>query len=283
MSKPTMNDCGKSDESVVPEKQPNNGGASAPPAEAVEGRDSTKGKSLQQNTCQTQSWESVPKALAAIRKAAKADKKMRFTALFHHVYNVDALREAFLGLKRRAAPGVDGETWQSYEEKLDEYLIDLSERLKRGAFRAKPVKRVFIPKPDGNQRPLGIPALEDKIVQKAMVEVLNAIYESDFLGFSYGFRPGKSPHNALDALYVGLMKRKVNWVLDADIRDFFNAIDHDWMIKFIEHRIADRRIVRLIQKWLKAGVLEDGIRTRSELGTPQGGNITPPTILLTSC
>jgi RNA-directed DNA polymerase len=270
-----MNDCGKSDKSVVPEKQLNKSDTEVLLAEAVEGRDLTKGKLLQQNMCQTQSWESVPSPLLAIRKAAKADKKMRFTALFHHVYNVDSLRDAFFALKRRAAPGVDGETWQLYEEKLDENLIDLSDRLRRGGFRAKPVKRVFIPKPDGKQRPLGIPALEDKIVQKAMVEVLNAIYEADFLGFSYGFRPGKSPHNALDALYVGMMKRKVNWVLDADIRDFFNAIDHEWMIKFIEHRIADRRIVRMIQKWLKAGVLEDGILTRSEIGTPQGGNLSP--------
>jgi RNA-directed DNA polymerase len=270
-----MNDCGKSDKSVVPEKQPNNDGVKAPSAEEVEGRDLTEGNSPQQNTHRTQCRESVPSALMAIRKAAKADKRMRFTALFHHVYNVENLRTAFFALKRNVAAGIDGETWQSYEEQLEENLCSLSERLKRGAFRAKPVKRVYIPKPDGKQRPLGIPSLEDKIVQKAMVEVLNAIYEADFLGFSYGFRPGKSPHNALDALYVGLLKRKVNWVFDADLRDFFNTIDHEWMIKFVEHRIADRRIVRLIQKWLKAGVLEDGIRTRGEVGTPQGGNLSP--------
>lgn len=270
-----MNDSGKSDKFVVPEKQPNNDGAPAPPAEAVEGRNLIEGNSPQQNTCQTQSWENVSSALMAIRRAAKADKKMRFTALFHHVYSVDSLRQAFFALKRNATAGVDGETWQSYEEQLDANLFDLSKRLRAGAFKAKPVRRVYIPKPDGNQRPLGIPAIEDKLVQKAMVEVLNAIYESDFLGFSYGFRPGKSPHNALDALYVGLMKRKVNWVFDADIRDFFNAIDHEWMIKFIEHRIADRRIIRQIQKWLKAGVLEDGIRTEGEVGTPQGGNLSP--------
>lgn len=275
MSKPMTNDCGKSDKSIVPEKQPNKSGVDAPLAEAVEGRDLTKGNSLKQNTCQTQSWESVPKALEAIRKAAKRDKKMRFTALFHHVYNVDTLREAFLALKQNAAPGVDGATWESYEENLDQNLTDLSNRLRRGAYQAKPVRRVFIPKPDGSKRPLGVPSIEDKIVQKAMVQVLNAIYEAEFLGFSYGFRPGKSPHNALDALYVGFMKRKVNWVLDADIRDFFNAIDHGWMIKFIEHRIADKRILRMIQKWLRAGVLEDGALTRSEIGTPQGGNLSP--------
>jgi group II intron reverse transcriptase/maturase len=158
-------------------------------------------------------------------------------------------------------------------------LQDLSDRLKRGAYRAKPVRRVYIPKPDGRQRPLGVTTLEDKIVQRATVEVLNAIYETDFLGFSYGFRPGRSPHHALDALYTGLLTRKVNWVLDADIRGFFDAIDHEWLVKFVEHRVADRRVVRLIQKWLGAGVLEDGARTRSEQGTPQGGSATPPTML----
>ncbi|HNC91431.1 MAG TPA: group II intron reverse transcriptase/maturase, partial [Anaerolineales bacterium] len=167
------------------------------------------------------------------------------------------------------------ETWELYGENLDENLKDLSVRLKQGAYRAKPVKRVFIAKPDGRQRPLGIPALEDKIVQRSMVQVLNAIYETDFLGFSYGFRPGRNPHNALDALYVGLQTKKVSWVLDADIRGFFDAIDHEWLIKFIEHRIADKRVVHLIQKWLKAGVLEDGALTQSDLGTVQGGSISP--------
>jgi RNA-directed DNA polymerase len=269
------NDHGKSDRSVVPEKQPNKGDAQAPPAEAAEGRDLTEGKWQKQNACRTQSRDSAPSALDAIRQTARADKKMRFTALLHHVYNIDALGRAFYSLKRNAAPGVDAVTWQHYEENLGERLQDLSNRVREGAYRAKPVKRVYIPKPDGHQRPLGIPALEDKIVQKAMVEVLNSIYETDFLGFSYGFRPGRSAHNALDALYVGFMKRKVNWVLDADIRDFFNAIDHGWLIRFIEHRIADKRIVRLIQKWLRAGVLEDGMRTLSEAGTPQGGIISP--------
>jgi len=270
-----MNDNGESDKSVVPEKQPNKVSAKAPPAEAVEGRDLTEGKSPWQNTCRTQSRENVHSALEAIRKAAKADKKMRFNALLHHIYNIDALTEAFYNLKRNAAAGVDGETWQHYEESLAANLQDLSQRLRSGAYRAKPVKRVYVPKADGRQRPLGVPALEDKIIQKATSEVLNAIYETDFLGFSYGFRPGRSQHNALDALYVGFMKRKVNWVLDADIRDFFGSLNHEWLVKFIEHRIADKRVVRLIQKWLNAGVLEDGIRTQSDSGTIQGGNISP--------
>ncbi|MCU0575185.1 MAG: reverse transcriptase domain-containing protein [Syntrophobacteraceae bacterium] len=200
---------------------------------------------------------------------------MRFTALLHHIYSTDTLREAYYGLKREAAPGVDGVTWRVYGEGLEENLRDLSDRLKRGAYRAKPTRRTFIPKPDGRQRPLGVMALEDKIVQRASVEVLNAIYEVDFLGFSYGFRPGRSPHNALDALYTALLTRKVNWVLDADICGFFDAIDRKWLIKFIEHRIGDRRVMRLIQKWLNAGVLEDGKRIYGDKGTVQGGSISP--------
>jgi group II intron reverse transcriptase/maturase len=185
------------------------------------------------------------------------------------------LREAYFCLKREASPGVDGVTWRQYGEALEDNLRDLSARLKQGAYRAKPVRRVFIPKADGRQRPLGVTALEDKLVQRATVEVLNAIYETDFLDFSYGFRPGRSQHDALDALYVGLLRKKVNWVLDADIRGFFDAIVHGWLVKVLEHRIADRRVVRLIQKWLIAGVLEDGTRTRSEQGTPQGGSASP--------
>lgn len=270
-----MYELGKSDGSVVPEKQPNKDDVAAPSAEAAEGRDLTEGKSSRQNTRRTQRWESVQSKLEAIRKAAKADKKMRFTALLHHIYNIEILWEAYLGINRGAAAGVDEETWEHYGEDLEENLKDLSERLKRGAYRAKPVKRVYIAKPDGRQRPLGIPALEDKIVQKAAVLVLNTIYETDFLGFSYGFRPGRNPHNALDALYVGLQTRKVSWVLDADVRGFFDAIDHEWLIRFIEHRIADKRVIHLIQKWLKAGVLEEGRVTRSEFGTVQGGSISP--------
>jgi group II intron reverse transcriptase/maturase len=200
---------------------------------------------------------------------------LRFTTLLHHVYDQATLREAYLGLKRDAAPGVDGETWRGYGEALEDNLRDLSERLRCGAYRAKPVRRAYIPKSDGRARPLGVPTLEDKIVQRATSEVLNAVYEVDFLGFSYGFRPGRSPHNTLDALYTGLLTRKVNWVLDADISGFFEAIDRGWLVKFVEHRIADRRVVRLIQKWLNAGVLEDGKRTRSEKGTVQGGSISP--------
>jgi group II intron reverse transcriptase/maturase len=200
---------------------------------------------------------------------------MRFTTLLHHIYDLDRLRAAYLALKRDAAPGVDGETWRHYGEELEGNLQRLSERLKSGAYRAKAVRRAYIPKTDGRQRPLGVTTLEDKVVQRATVEVLNAIYETDFLGFSYGFRPGRSQHNALDALYVGLLTKKVNWVLDVDIRGFFDTIDHGWLVKFVEHRIADRRVVRLIQKWLSAGVLEDGKRLRTEEGTPQGGSASP--------
>ena len=200
---------------------------------------------------------------------------MRFTALLHHVYDLDTLRRAYFGLKRDASPGVDGETWRHYGERLEENLQDLAARLKRGAYRAKPVRRVYISKTDGGRRPLGVPALEDKLVQRALVEVLNAIYETDFLGFSYGFRPERSQHQALDALYAGLLTRKVNWVLEVDIRGFFDAMDHGWLVKVLEHRIADRRVVRLIQKWLNAGVLEEGKRIRVEEGTPQGGSASP--------
>lgn len=217
----------------------------------------------------------LPNAMERIRQAASRDKRLRFTTLWHHVYNTDRLREAYFGLKRNAAPGTDGETWRDYGEQLEENLQKLSGRLKRGAYRAKPVKRVYIPKPDGRQRPLGVTALEDKIVQRATVEVLNAIYETDFLGFSYGFRPGRSPHDALNALYAGIMTKKVSWVLDADIRGYFDAISNEWLVKFIEHRIADRRVIRHIKKWLNAGVLEDGRRTYSEVGVPQGGSVSP--------
>ena len=266
---PTMNGRGKSDRPVVLMKSPNKARAAA--AEGVEGRGLAKGNPSQQNAPRTPSRVGAPSALERVRQAARRDKKQRFTALLHHVYQPEALREAYLALKRDAAPGVDGETWRHYGERVEENLRDLSGRLKRGAYRAKPARRAYIAKTDGRQRPLGIPTLEDKIVQRATVGALNAIYETDFLGFSYGFRPGRSPHQALDALYTGLLTRKVNWVLDADIRGYFDAIDHGWLVKFIEHRIADRRIVRLIQKWLRAGVLEDGKRTQSEVGTPQGG------------
>ncbi len=268
-----MDGRGKSDGSVVPEKPPNNVGK--PAAEAVEGRGPAKGNSPERNAPRTQRREGAPSALERVRQAAEKDRRQRFTALLHHVYDRERLRTAYLALKRDAAAGVDGETWRHYGEGLEANLQDLSERLKRGAYRAKPVRRAYIPKADGRQRPLGVPALEDKIVQRSVVEVLNAIYEADFLRFSYGFRPGRSPHQALDALTVGIMTKKVNWVLDADIRGFFDTLDHGWLVKFIEHRVADRRVVRLIQKWLSAGVLEDGKRTRSEVGTVQGGSVSP--------
>lgn len=268
-----MNGRGKSDRSTVPGKSPNKTGT--PVAEGMEGRGLAKGNPRQQNAPRTPSRQGAHSALERVRQAARRDRKLRFTALLHHVYNPETLREAYFGLKRDAAPGVDGKTWRRYGEELEGNLRDLSQRLQRGAYRAKPVRRTFIPKPDGRQRPLGVPALEDKIVQRATTQVLNAIYEVDFLGFSYGFRPGRSQHNALDALYTGLLTRKVNWVLDADISGFFDAIDRSWLVKFIEHRIADRRVVRLIQKWLNAGVLEDGKRTVSAKGTVQGGSISP--------
>ncbi len=200
---------------------------------------------------------------------------MRFTALWHHVYDVERLGAAYYGLKRDASAGVDGETWRSYGENLKENLLDLSGRLQRGSYRARPVKRVYIPKPDGGQRPLGVTVLEDRIAQRATAEVLNAIYEVDFMGFSYGFRSKRSPHNALDALYAGIMTRRVSWILDADIRGYFDAIDHEWLMRFIKHRIADKRVHRHIKKWLNAGVLEDGVKTSSEQGVPQGGSISP--------
>ena len=247
-----------------------------PSAEGMEGRGRAKGNAGPQNTPRTQDRvKGVPSAWDRIRQAAKTDKDRRFTTLLHHVYDIKTLREAYFSLKRAAAPGVDKETWQTYGEHLETNLEDLSGRLRRGAYRAKPVRRVFIPKPDGRRRPLGVTTLEDKVVQRALVRVLNCIYEVNFLGFSYGFRPGRSPHDALDALCVGIERRRVNWVLDADIRGFFDAIDHDRLVKFIEHRVADQRVLRLIWKWLNAGVLVDGERTRSERGTPQGGVISP--------
>jgi RNA-directed DNA polymerase len=251
------------------------GDGGKPTAEGVEGRGAAEGNPPERNMLRTQDRAGMPSALGRIGEVARRDKKVRFTTLMHHVYDLDTLRGAYFGLKRDAAPGVDGATWREYGEHLDGNLQDLSERLKRGAYRAKPVRRVLIPKADGGVRPLGVTTLEDKIVQRATVEVLNQIYEADFLGFSYGFRPGRSQHRALDALYVGITEKKVNWVLDLDIRDFFGSIRHEWLVKFVEHRIADRRIVRLIQKWLRAGVLEDGKRIQTEQGTPQGGGISP--------
>jgi RNA-directed DNA polymerase len=269
------NGRGKSDGSTVPANSRNK--AEGPAAEAREGRELAKGNSPECNALRTQGRESTPSALERVRQAARKDRKQRFTALLHHIHEVERLRTAYLALKKNAAAGVDGETWEHYGENLEANLQELSHRLKRGAYRARPVRRVYIPKvgKPGELRPLGVPALEDKIVQRATVEVLNAIYEQDFLGFSYGFRPGRSPHQALDALAVGSGTRKVNWVLDADIRKFYDTLDHGWLVRFVEHRVADRRVVRLIQKWLKAGVLEEGKRVQSEIGTVQGGSISP--------
>jgi RNA-directed DNA polymerase len=245
-----------------------------PFAEDEEGRPLIKENTHPSRTHSTQSEARVSQGLAGVRKAAKERKGMRFTALLHHL-TVALLREGFYALKRKAAPGVDGITWDEYESGLEDRLVDLHGRVHRGAYRAQPSRRVFIPKPDGRQRPLGIAALEDKIVQHAVVTILNQIYEEDFRGFSYGFRPGRSQHQALDALYVGITRKKVSFVLDADIRGFFDNLDRSWLIKFLQHRVADRRMLRLIQKWLDSGVMEDGEWKDTEVGTPQGSVISP--------
>jgi RNA-directed DNA polymerase len=267
-----MHGGGESYSGVVPAKQPNKSGR--PPAEVVEERPLTKENMDQLNLYRIQSRESGPNGLDRVREAARRDGKLRFTALLHHV-TVDLLWDSYHSLKKRAAPGVDGVTWEEYGQDLEARLRDLHGRIHRGAYRAKPSRRVWILKDDGRQRPLGIAALEDKVVQYAVGTVLNQIWEEDFLGFSYGFRPGRSQHDALDALYVGITRKKVSWVLDLDIRAFFDQIEHSWMIKFVEHRIGDRRIVRLIQKWLKAGVMEQGRWDETKEGTPQGAVISP--------
>jgi len=267
-----MHGRGKSDSAIVVLKPTNKAEQSA--AEPVEPRAGTKGNADQQSMRRAQSRESVSQALERIRKVARERKKEKFTALLHHL-SIDLLGEAFFELKRDAAPGVDGLTWRTYEADLDRNLTDLHERVHRGAYRALPSRRTYIPKGDGKQRPLAIAALEDKIVQRATVAVLNAIYEEDFLGFSYGFRPGRGTHNALDALAVGIDSTKVNWIIDADIRSFFDELSQEWLVRFLEHRIGDRRIIHLIQKWLKVGILEDGIVTVSGRGTGQGAVISP--------
>ena len=268
-----MNDRGKSDSRVVPAKLANKTGQ--PVAELVEERRLTKGNTGQQNALRTQGRDiDASSALERVRRVARKDKGARFTALLHHV-DLSRLWAAYAAISPKAAPGVDQVTWAAYGQNLRGNLEDLLRRVHSGAYRASPSRRVYIPKPDGRQRPLGIATLEDKIVQRAVVEVLNAIYEEDFLGFSYGFRPGRKPHDALDALAVGIEKRKVNWILDADIRGFYDAIDHEWLRRFVEHRIADKRVLRLIQKWLNAGVVEDGSWSASEEGAPQGASASP--------
>ena len=262
----------KSDEAIVPKKRPNKEGS--PSAEAVEGRASPKGNGGQAAAVRTQRRAAASNGLTGVRQAARHSKSERFTALLHHI-TIDILKRSYLALKRDAAPGIDGVTWRAYGEDLDEKLKDLHERVHRGSYRARPAKRTYIPKADGSKRPLSVWCLEDKIVQQAVVSVLEAIYEEDFVGFSYGFRPGRSQHDALDALHVGILRRRVNWVFDADIQGFFDAMSHDWIMRFLKHRIADKRILRLIAKWLKVGIVEDGRVTRCSRGAPQGAVISP--------
>ena len=244
------------------------------PKEIVEGRPLTKENADQPDPCRTQSRESGTNGLERVREAAKRDGKLQFTALLHHV-TIELLRDSYLQLKKKAAAGVDGVTWEEYGQGLEERLKDLHGRVHRGAYQAQPSRRAYIPKAGGKQRPLGIAALEDKVIQHAVGKILNQIWEEDFMGFSYGFRTGRSQHDALDALYVGITRRKVNWVLDLDVRSFFDKVDHTWLIRFVEHRIGDQRIVRLIRKWLEAGVMEDGQWFETEEGTPQGAVISP--------
>jgi RNA-directed DNA polymerase len=268
-----MNDRGKSDGPVVPAK-PLNKPAVVAGAEVVEGRGSAKGNTASESRPGRSAGLGVSSDLDRVRQAARKDKDVRFTALLHHV-TIDRLREAYRAIRPDAAAGVDGVTWRDYGQDLEANLRDLHARVHRGAYRARPTRRVFIPKADGRLRPLGVASLEDKILQRAVVEVLNAIYEEDFVGFSYGFRPGRSQHDALDALSVGIVRKKVNFVLDADISDFFSQLDQGWLERFLEHRIADKRVLRLIQKWLRAGVIEDGEWSKTEEGTAQGASVSP--------
>ena len=265
-----MNGCGQSDGPVVPANPPNKAAA----AEVGEERGPAKGNTASKPRPGHSAGQGVSRALDRVRQVAVRDREARFTALLHHV-DVERLRAAYRAINPKAAPGVDQVTWASYGQGLEANLWDLYQRVQQGRYRASPSRRVYIPKADGRQRPLGIATLEDKIVQRAVVEVLNAIYEVDFRGFSYGFRLGRKPHDALDALAVGVTTRRVNWVLDADIRDFFGQLDRVWLGKFLKHRIADRRILRLVEKWLAAGVIEDGTWTQSEKGSQQGASVSP--------
>jgi RNA-directed DNA polymerase len=270
-----MNGREKSHSAIVAAKPTNKApGSKSGAAEPVEPRAGTEGKAEEQSTLRTQGRARVSQALDGLRKAARQRKKEKLTALLHHI-NIDLLREAFFALKRDAAPGVDGQMWKDYAEDLEPRLQDLYARVQRGAYRAQPSRRTYIPKSDGRQRPLAVAALEDKIVQRAAVSVLNCIYEEEFLGFSYGFRPERGQHDCLDALVVGITRRKVRFILDADIRSFFDEVSQSWLARFLEHRIGDKRMIRLIQKWLKAGVLENGVVTTSETGTGQGSVASP--------
>jgi group II intron reverse transcriptase/maturase len=271
-----MHEREKSDPAIGAGKPTNKAEATsvADAAEPVEQRAGAKGNASEQSTHRTQGRERVSQALDRVRRAARQRKKEKFTALLHHI-NADLLREAFFALKRDAAPGVDGVRWQTYEADLDRNIADLHARVQRGAYRALPSRRTYIPKADGRQRPLAVAALEDKILQKATVAVLNCIYEEEFLEISYGFRPGRGQHNALDALCVGITTKRVNYIFDGDVRSYFDEVSQEWLIRFVEHRVGDPRIIRLIRKWLKAGVLEDGIVTISDKGTGQGSVISP--------
>jgi RNA-directed DNA polymerase len=272
---PLMHEPGKSDNRVVPKKAPNNARRRA--AEGLEGRRLAKRNSSRATTLRTQSRARVHAALGRVRQAAQQKKGVRFTALLHHIYAIDTLRAAFYELERDAAPGVDGQKWERYGQDLEANLADLSNRVRRGTYRPQPVRRVYIPKRGDTQqqRPIGVTAVEDKIVQRATTMVLNAVYEPEFAGFSYGARPGRNAHQALTALDRAIEKKRVKWILDADLRDFFGSLGHDQLIRFVEHRIGDKRVVRLIRKWLAAGVLEDGAWTPSATGAPQGGSISP--------
>lgn len=267
-----MNADEESDEGTVPMKRPNKEGFAS--AEDVEGRTSPKGNGGESAAGRTPSRATASIGLVAVRQAARRSKSVRFTALLHHI-TADLLKQSYLGLVRDAAPGIDGVTWQAYGENHDDKLKNLHERIHKGSYRARPAKRSYLPKADGSKRPLSIWCLEDKIVQQAVVTVLEAIYEEDFVGFSYGFRPGRGQHDVLDALHVGILRRQVNWVLDADIQGFFDSMAHSWIIRFLEHRIADKRILRLVTKWLKVGIVEDGRVTRGVRGAPQGAVVSP--------
>jgi len=275
-----MHDPGKSDRPIVPRKPPNKPDETqadlwANGAEAVEGRGLAEGKPQKQTSPRAQHRTRLSQALERIRQAIEREPKRALNNLWHHVCDVDRLREAYFELNPRSAPGIDGQSWQAYGSNLEENLQTLSGKLRRGCYRASAVRRHYIPKADGRERPIGIPTLEDKIVQRATTEVLNVVYEREFKGFSFGFRPGRGQHDALDALYLGIMRKHVNWVLDADIKGFFDNMDHEWLLKFLRHRINDRRLLGAVAKWLRAGVLEEGQLSSSEVGTPQGGSISP--------
>ena len=262
----------ESDYAVVPTNQPNKQERSW--AEVGEERAQTKENTAQSNTSPTASGKRVSQGLDGMRRGANERRQEKFTALLHHL-SVDLLRDSFYARRRKAAPGVDGVRWREYKTGLEGRLVDLHSRVHRGAYRAQPSRRVCIRKDDGRQRRLGIAALEDKIVQQAVVRILNQIYEGDFRGFSYGFRPGRSPHQALDALTVGIQTKRVRWVLDCDVQGFFDNLSHEWLAKFLQHRVADPRMLRLIQKWLRAGVSEDGQWSETKVGTPQGSVVSP--------